>query len=147
MIKKIKEAGFILLVCLQCLLCGCTDYEYTPITTWNHLGNFPGTARASANSFVIGDKGYICLGRSGPHGGFLKDVWQYDSHTDSWIRMSDFPGLARVKAIAGVIGGKAYVGLGCVSAYDGNQFSDLWEYDSTLDTWKQMAPFPRCSKK
>lgn len=144
MIKiKWKGVGFILLVCLQYLLCGCTDdYEITPITTWNQLGNFPGVARASASSFVIGDKAYICLGRSGSRTGFLKDMWEYNSTTDSWTRKTDFPGAARVKAIAGVIGDKAYVGLGCVSAYDGNQFSDLWEYDSTTDSWKQMASFP-----
>ncbi|MDD4969974.1 MAG: hypothetical protein PHT07_11150 [Paludibacter sp.] len=142
----IKEAGFILMVCLVCLLCGCKDYESTPITSWKKLGNFPGIARASASSFVVGDKGYVCLGRSGPKYDFLKDLWEYEPSTDTWTHKADFPGAARVKAIAGVIGDKAYVGLGSVSPYEGNQFSDFWEYDGATDTWKQMASFPGVAK-
>ena len=143
---KMKKAGFIMLVCLQCLLSGCKDYTTTPITSWAKLNNFPGIARASASSFVVGDKAYVCLGRSGAKYDFLKDLWEYEPATDAWIRKADFPGAARVKAIAGVIGNKAYVGLGSVAAYDGNQFSDLWEYDNTTDTWKQMASFPGVAK-
>jgi len=125
------------------LLSACTDhYELKPIINWTKLNNFPGTARASATSFVYGDNAYVCLGRSGAKYEFLKDLWEYDSKADSWTRKSDFPGAARVKAIAGVIGDKAYVGLGAVSAYEGHQFSDLWEYNMATDTWKQMASFP-----
>jgi len=123
-------------------LCSCTEYDFSPISTWKQLSNFPGMSRASASSFVVGDKGYVCLGRSGAKVDFLKDLWEYDSKTDSWTQKADFPGAARVKAIAAVIGNKAYVGLGCVSAYEGNQFNDLWEYDNTTDTWKQLASFP-----
>ena len=140
MVNKINYLcfGFLLF-----LLQACTEtYDLTPITNWKQLSDFPGVARASASSFVIGDKGYVCLGRSGAKSGFLKDLWEYDSTTDTWTKKSDFPGTARVKAIAGVIGDKAYVGLGAVSPYEGNQYSDLWEYDSANDSWKQMAPFP-----
>jgi N-acetylneuraminic acid mutarotase len=141
----IKRYFFLIIMILQ--FYACTDnYELTPITTWKQLSNFPGVARASASSFVVGDKAFVCLGRSGEKGGFLKDVWEYDSNADSWTRKADFPGAARVKAIAGVIGDKAYVGLGGVSAYVGNQFSDFWEYDSSSDTWKQLASFPGKAK-
>lgn len=140
---KFKKACFILSICFLYLLSGCTEnYEITPITTWKQLNNFPGIARASASSFVIGDKAYVCLGRSGARTGFLKDIWEYDSKADTWIKKNDFPGKARVKAISGVIGDKVYVGLGSVSAYEGNQFNDFWEYDSSNDSWKQMASFP-----
>jgi len=140
---KIKQVVFIILLFV---FCGCTDYELTPISTWKQLKNFPGTARASASSFVMGKKGYVCLGRSGIKTGFLKEIWEYDSDSDKWIRKADFPGVARVKAIAGVIGDKAYVGLGSVAPYNGNQFSDLWEYNNTTDTWKQLASFPGIAK-
>jgi N-acetylneuraminic acid mutarotase len=33
-----------------------------------------------------------------------------------------------------------------VSAYAGNQFSDFWEYNSSSDTWKQLASFPGDAK-
>lgn len=137
---RIKQ---IRIIFLSCLLVACTDsYELTPITSWKQLNNFPGTARASATSFVSGDKAYVCLGRSDARDGFLKDLWEYDSKTDKWKQLSNFPDAARVKAIAGVIGNKAYIGLGCVSPYEGNQFSDLLEYDITNDKWDTLANFP-----
>lgn len=133
-------------VILLFLFCGCTEYELTPINSWKQMTDFPGTASASASSFVMGNKAYICLGRSGIKTGFLKEMWEYNSDSDKWKRKADFPGVARVKAIAGVIGDKAYVGLGSVAPYNGNQFSDFWEYNNTTDTWKLMAPFPGIAK-
>lgn len=124
------------------LLSACHDFELAPITDWKQLNGFPGTARASATSFVYQDKAFICLGRSGSRVDFLKDLWEYNSQTDSWTRKTDFPGTARVKAIGAVIGDKAYVGLGAVAPYAGNQFNDFWEYDINTDTWKQLASFP-----
>jgi N-acetylneuraminic acid mutarotase len=124
----------------------CTKYELTPISNWKQLNDFPGEARASATSFVYNDMAFICLGRSGSKVDFLKDLWQYDSQADRWTRKTDFPGAARVKAIGAAIGDKAYVGLGAVAIYEGNQFSDFWEYDMTNDIWKQVASFPGKAK-
>ena len=120
----------------------CNQYETTPISDWKQLNDFPGIPRASATSFVYHDKAFICLGRSGSRGDFLKDLWEYDSQIDQWTRKSDFPGAARVKAIGATIGDKAYIGLGAVAIGEGNQFSDFWEYDIVDDTWKQRASFP-----
>jgi len=144
-IKRLKQTGIVFLVCF---LVACADnYDLKPITTWHQLNNFPGIARASATSFVYGNKAFVCLGRSEADNGlfkkgFLKDVWEYNSITDVWTRKSDFPGVARVKAIAGVIGDKAYIGLGAIAPYEGRQFSDLWEYDITNDTWDSVGNFP-----
>jgi N-acetylneuraminic acid mutarotase len=132
---------------LSYLLVACSDnYEFLPIQSWTQLNNFPGVARASATSFVYEDKAFVCLGRSGSKYDFLKDVWEYDSKDDSWTRKTDFPGSARVKAIGAVIGDKAYVGLGAIAPFDGNQFSDFWEYDIKNDSWKQVASFPGTAK-
>lgn len=144
---KFNLYNLYLVVYLIQILSACTaEPEFTPISSWSQLSNFPGPPRASASSFVSGSKAYICLGRKELRSGFLKDLWEYNSETDHWTRKTDFPGKGRVKAIAGVIGDKAYIGLGCVSAYSGNQFSDLWEYDLLTDTWKEMAPFPGVAK-
>ena len=126
------------------LLTACTtdNLEINSIMSWKQLSKFPGTARASASSFVVGDRAYVCLGRTGERAGFLKELWEYNSTMDSWSRKADFPGAARVKGIAGVIADKAYVGLGCVSAYNGNQFNDFWEYDNFKNSWTQKADFP-----
>ncbi len=132
---------FILLLII--LLGACAKkYDITPIGNWKQMNDFPGTARASATSFVYRDRAFIGLGRSDPNGGFLNDLWQYNSQTDLWTRKTDFPGTARVKAIGAVIGDKAYVGLGAVASLQGGQFSDFWEYDIINDTWKQLASFP-----
>jgi N-acetylneuraminic acid mutarotase len=140
---KLKQIGLIMFVLV---MSACTEYELTPINSWKQLTDFPGTPRASASAFVIGGKAYLGLGRSGAKTGFLKDMWEYDSTLDTWIRKADFPGKARVKAIAGVIGDKAYVGLGSIAPYDGNQFSDFWEYNNITDTWKLLTPFPGKAK-
>jgi N-acetylneuraminic acid mutarotase len=132
---------------LLILLLSCReDYEQTPVSDWKQLNNFPGTARASATSFVYQDQAFICLGRSGAKVDFLKDLWEYNSQTDQWTRKTDFPGAARVKAIGATVGDKAYVGLGAVDIGEGNQFSDFWEYDIAADRWKQVASFPGKAK-
>lgn len=107
------------------------------------MTDFPGTPRASGTAFSIGQKAYVCFGRSGPNSGLLNDVWEYDAGNDTWARKTDFPGPARVKAVAGVINGKAYVGLGAKGAYEStNLFKDWWEYDPETDTWTSKATFP-----
>jgi N-acetylneuraminic acid mutarotase len=139
---------YLFLIIIIFLFNACTEHnsELIPITNWNQMSNFPGTARASASCFVSGGNAFVCLGRSGAKTGFLKDVWEYDSNADTWTQKADFPGVARVKAIAGVIGDKAYVGLGSVSPYNGNQFSDLWEYNIATNSWTQKASFPGKAK-
>lgn len=123
------------------LLVSCQNFDFTPISNWQQLNDFPGLARASATAFVYQDKAFISLGRSGLKSGFLKDLWVYDSQTDQWTRKSDFPGEPRVKAIGAVIGEKAYVGLGGGITY-ADPYKDFYEYDLLNDTWKQLASFP-----
>lgn len=130
-------------------LFACEDVQEIAMTQWKQLGDFGGSARASATSFVIGQKAYVCFGRTGAGNGSslketaLKDVWEYDVQTDTWSEKAPFPGAARVNAVAGVIGGKAYVGLGAIGAYESsNLFKDWWEYDADSDTWTQKAYFP-----
>jgi len=138
-----------LLFCLFVLagLSSCKDYPEESINDWTHLKDFPGAARASASTFVVGDKAYVCLGRAAWKADFLKDLWEYDSQTDTWTRKTDFPGVPRVKAVAGVIGTKAYVGMGAIGPYAStNLYSDFWEYDTQTDTWTQRKSFPGSGK-
>ncbi|MDR6194344.1 N-acetylneuraminic acid mutarotase [Siphonobacter sp. BAB-5404] len=57
-----------------------------------------------------------------------------------WTRKSDFEGVARGGAASFVIGTKAYVATGLNS--NSERLSDMWEYDSQLNTWTQKANFP-----
>ncbi|MDP4278878.1 MAG: galactose oxidase, partial [Bacteroidota bacterium] len=143
-IQKIRFIPIVLLMLIGFAACQ-DDTPVNPVkwTQLTDLSKFGGKARASATCFVIGKKAYVCCGRSGWRDGFLKEVWEYDSETDTWTRKRDFPGPARVKAVAGVIGTKAYMGMGAVGAYEPkNLFKDFWEYDSQTDTWTQKAAFP-----
>lgn len=123
-------------------LVACNEPEEDKLV-WQRLNDFPGTPRASATTFVIGEKAYVCLGRSFASDGFLNDVWSYDIPTDTWTRMADFPGKPRVKAVAGVVDGNAYVGLGAIGAMsDSLQYKDWWQYEPSNDTWTRRADFP-----
>lgn len=127
---------------LALCLAACDDEVEYPIN-WTRKADFPGTPRASATAFSIGQKAYVCFGRSGAYHDLLKDVWEYDATTDTWTQKADFPGKARAKAVAGVINGKAYIGLGAQGAYEStNLFKDWWEYDPSTDQWTQKASLP-----
>jgi len=133
----------ILFVLLIVFLTACTHVEEVPITDWVQHADFPGTARASASAFVIGDNAYLCCGRIGAKHDTLNEVWRYESVTDTWTQLDTFPGKPRVKAIAAAINGKGYVGLGCNGyAYVENVFRDFYEFDPTTGKWTQKASFP-----
>lgn len=78
--------------------------------------------RQNACSFVMGDKGYVCLGQNS---GALSDVWEYDFANDTWVQKTDFEGSARMNAVAFYVGGKAIVAAGQSSSY---YLDDVWEF-------------------
>lgn len=132
-----------LFVLLSALLTACTGVEEVPITDWVQHADFPGTPRASASSFVIGDKAYVCCGRIEAHHDTLNEVWQFDTGTDQWTQLDTFPGEPRVKAIAVAINGKGYVGLGSNSyIYESSVLRDMYEFDPATGHWTSKSPFP-----
>jgi len=132
-----------LIVLLSTLLTACTHVEEVPITDWVHHANFPGTARATASTFVIGDYAYLCCGRTVWNKDSLNEVWKYDSQSDTWTQLDTFPGKPRVMAVAVTINGKGYVGMGCNGhPHSENVFRDFYEFDPTTGKWTQKASFP-----
>src|SRR2546429_791079 len=84
-------------------------WRLDPTTTlWTQMADFPGTARANAVSFVIGDKAYVTGGSSANQ----FDTWQYNSSNNTWTQKADFAGSCNARAVAFSIGTKGYVGLG-----------------------------------
>src|SRR6187431_1493284 len=59
---------------------------------------------------------------------------------DSWTQKANFGGGERRGAIGFSIGTKGYIGTGISSTF-GVFYNDLWEWDSTNDTWTQKASF------
>ena len=131
------------LALLMALFSACNGVDETPITDWTQLSDFPGTPRASAATFVIGDNAYLCCGRTGERHDTLNEVWRYESLTDTWTQLDTFPGRPRVKAVAVTINGKAYVGMGSNSyIYAESVLRDFYEFDPTTSKWTQKASFP-----
>lgn len=97
--------------------------------TWLKKASFPGVGRRNSIEFVIGTKGYIATGdTTGDFTSYVKDLWEYNSVTDSWIQKIDFDGTPRFGAIGFSIGNKGYIGLG----WDADSLrSDFWEYCDT----------------
>ena len=127
----------------SCVGGGTCTYTYykdlwrlDPTTTqWMQMADFPGTARANAASFVIGDKAYVTGGSTVAD----IDTWQYNPATNAWTQKADFAGACNARATAFSIGTKGYVGLGL--GLNGGCKS-FWAYDTTTNSWTPVASFP-----
>jgi N-acetylneuraminic acid mutarotase len=105
---------------------------------WTAKADFSASARASASSFVLQGKAYVCLG-AGSGNAYYKDLWQYDPTTDKWTQKADFPGAGRAEAIAFVIDSFAYVGTGISGS---GSYSDMYRYSAGANKWTAIADFP-----
>lgn len=115
--------------------------------TWATKANVGGAAiaREYAMSFAINGKGYIFMGSMGAS---LKDVWEYDPVANTWTQKLDFPGAGRAQAVTFTIGNKGYMVCGIDVGSPSTVFSEVWEYDPSIDTWTKKANFPgtpRCA--
>jgi N-acetylneuraminic acid mutarotase len=124
-------------------------YSYNPVQNdWDNelpIGglNGDGLDRASASTFSIGNKGYICLGQ-GQTNGYFKDLWEFDSETQSWSQKADFSGSARRQAVSFALGDFAYVGTG--QDVTGLK-KDFFKYDALTNTWSQLNDFPGTARR
>ncbi len=100
-------------------------WRLDPTTTlWTQMADFPGTARANAVSFVIGDKAYVTGGSSANQ-----------SSNNTWTQKADFAGSCNARAVAFSIGTKGYVGLG--RGLNGG-CKDFWAYDTVANSWTRV---------
>ncbi len=113
---------------------------------WTRMHDFPGNPRIFATSFSINGKGYAGLGVKTDIGSipWNNDFYEYDPASDSWRRLSDFPETWRCKTVSLVLNDKAYI----ITSYLGeantesDDYSHVWEYDPSTDTWNQKNDFP-----
>jgi len=103
---------------------------------WTPKANFA-SARQSAVSFSIGNKGYLGTGFDANLGELTTDFWEYDPSSDAWTQKANFGGLGRNHAIGFNIGNKGYIGTG--SDLNVVAKNDFWEYDPSSNTWTQKA--------
>jgi hypothetical protein len=95
---------------------------YTNGGGWIEVSEFPGPHRYDAVCFTVGTSGFVGMGDSS-----LKDLWRYNSITDTWSQLSDCPGVGRYNAAAFGITStkKGYIGTG----HNGTELQDWWEVD------------------
>jgi N-acetylneuraminic acid mutarotase len=147
MFNTLKKLSLALLVVSTALFqLGCSDsVDPEKLGNWYKSGlpSFGGSARSSAVSFSIGDKGYIGTGITNETIQRVKDFWSYDASKKIWSQIAEFGGTGRNNAVSFVVGGKAYVGTG----FDGNLTvdngykKDFWQYDPATNKWTQVADY------
>jgi N-acetylneuraminic acid mutarotase len=110
--------------------------------TWTKMANFPGRASIAPATFVIGKYAYVITGGETVFvSNFLTECWQYNSATNQWTQKANFPGVARYDAIGFAIGGKGFVGTGYDTINSSPLLRDMWEYDTTSDSWTRKNDF------
>lgn len=110
--------------------------------SWTKKSDFPKRTPdmdapvVSCSSFVY--RQWIYILSLGVKNYKYRDVWRYDTQTDTWEQMSDFPGERRAVAVSCTDGKRYFFGLG----YYGYLANDWWEYFPEKDTWKQRKSMP-----
>lgn len=126
------------LALLTMLLSSCSKSSVNPTQdgNWVYVGDFGGTSRSNAASFVIGNLAYVGTGVDNQHNRY-NDLWSFDpSGTTTWFQVASCPMSQRSSSVGFAVNGKGYIGSG----YDGYYpLSDFWQYDPTANSWSQVA--------
>lgn len=115
-------------------------WKYDPVSdSWIQKNDFAGDSVYCAVSFVIGLKAYMGTGVMDQP---VREFWEYNPASDSWTQKADFGGTARGVASGFSIGSKGYIGLGQISSSYLQFSQDVWEYDTTANSWTKRESFP-----
>ncbi|MFN7912239.1 MAG: Kelch repeat-containing protein [Bacteroidota bacterium] len=115
-------------------------YNCSFAQTWLPLPDFPGTARDDGSTFTINNKAY-CLTGLANSVGCTADGFAFDFNTNTWGTMAALPaGQERQYASAFSYSNFGYIvcGVKCDNSY----LNDVWQYNSTSNTWTQLPNFP-----
>ncbi len=103
---------------------------------WSNKAVFPGTPRANASGFVIGNEIYMGCGISIVTGQYQSDFWKYNTANDFWTQIDSIPfsyGLGLASSFA--INGKGYI-IGGICDSSGQFYSPhVFEYDPISTHW------------
>jgi N-acetylneuraminic acid mutarotase len=126
-VKKMREKityRFLLLVVLIIQSAANAQYSWIDRTP---LPN--GQGREMDLSFTYKNLGFMGLGLD-------RDLWCYDSQSNSWMQKRSFPGSYRQGAYCFALDSEAFFG-------GGNSLKDFWKYNARTDSWTQLpsAPF------
>jgi N-acetylneuraminic acid mutarotase len=123
-------------------------WEYNPTTnTWTQKANLGSGEKAQGFTFATAEKGYIGAGYT-QGATAMNDLWEYTPDTNTWTRKADFLGLSRFGFASFAISNKGYV---CLGGAPGNGEEliyqrEIWEYDTTNNTWLRKTDFPNIGR-
>jgi hypothetical protein len=136
---------FFVLVSLVLAACD-SNSEDELVGNWVRMGEFGGSGRSGAATFVIDNKGYVCGGYNGyktPRKD-VKVITIDERGIGAWDNVLDSMPKGRMRAVGFSVNGKGYVGTG----WDGDEtiMKDFWEYDpdpaKVGHAWRQVADLP-----
>src|SRR5579871_5387218 len=90
--------------------CSKSSVNPTQDGNWIYIGDFGGTSRTEATSFVIGDLAYVGTGIDNRNTRY-KDLWSFDPTGPFWFQVASAPTdfTARNSAVGFAVGGKGYI--------------------------------------
>lgn len=116
-----------------------TFWRYAPLTdTWDPMPEFPGSGRAGAQHFLIGDDFYWVGGRTAS--GILNEVWCFHFNSNQWEQLSNLPfnGIWRGMGFSNQTNG--FVAGGRTDALNQTGWNaDTWLYDPSTDEWSNCT--------
>lgn len=102
---------------------------------WTRIDDFPGTARSTAVSFVIGDNAYVGLGSSAGAPPIHTDFYRYNANTGKWFQIANLPTADYLVGLSFSNDSKGYIGLA------EKDYAKMYEYDPNSNSWKQTTTF------
>jgi len=118
--------------------CSKSNVPYTQNGNWVYRGDFNGSARSEAVSFVIGNNAFVGTGIDNNFTRY-NDFWQLtvNGNNASWYQVASASAMTpRNSAVAFSLGGQGYVGSGTNGTV---AFSDFWHYDPNANAWNQIS--------
>lgn len=115
--------------------------------TWEQRDSVGGPPKSACIGFSMDGFGFIGLGFDQFE--YKRSLYLYNSNFDDWEKMNSMgsttgQGLERSSAVAFVANYNAYIGTG----QGANPYlRDFWEYNSSSNTWTQVADFAGTSRR
>jgi hypothetical protein len=112
-------------------------WQYDPTTdTWAQKANYPGGKRDGLGVFVIGNKAYVGGGSDNNY--VYSQFYEYDATADKWTQKTDIPEQGDIFPSMFSIGNYGYTVCGAGAS----EYTDLYRYDPSSDSWDSYASFP-----
>ncbi|MEQ9373692.1 MAG: hypothetical protein RIG68_00795 [Imperialibacter sp.] len=119
------------------ILSSYLSYKYDLRTgQWSQKSRLPTNYGYSIGGASLGSKAYLVTTD--------KNIWEYETSTNSWVVKTQYPGSLKETIIAFSHNNKLYFGLSSNNYHVQTDWmdKDLWSYTPDSDTWELVASFP-----